>query len=698
MSSVSSESSNSTLPIEILQEIEALCDAFEAEWKSGSRPTIEAYLQKIDSEKRRYLLVQLLEVEVAMRIRGGETPNRDEYHGRFPDATPLIDEAIERASLMCLLRSNTFEENEFEGFEIYEQIGAGGMGVVHRALQKGANRIVALKLIRPELLEEKGPSTRRHLEIRFLSEGRLIAGFNHPNIVPVHEVGRMDDRIYIAMHFVEGYTLSHRLDEGAIDGDEAARIVLQISKAVHYAHQKGVLHRDLKPGNVIVTHAGHPFVTDFGLAKRFAHDYATTPVGSLVGTPYYLAPEIVADSSRSKYSVASDVYALGATLYQLLANRVPFDAKQPVALFKKIVEEDPILPSRYVSAVHPDLDAICAKCLQKNPKERYRTANELAEDLERFLNKKAVLAPPPKVKSRWRRWINSPWAIATACALIFSTALFATLPNSEWYRNWQFRSQGSAQIAKVAEGETVQLIDNKIPQYRWRAGNGDVQWVDLGNDRRELVLTTLEPSILLFNPAVRSTDYQIVASIRMEETYNPFSYVGIVVGHREFTTSEGLQHAMVRVGFSDLGMQAFSIVNANKVRGSAMDMKVFFQGRTKDDPYRQLWYQRPDLDLFYVPQNPAPTPRPSRKITIDVRDKAVDAVCHWVDDKRVSIKAKERWIDFIPELTQKKHADIQEFTDLCHFRGGFGIYLYGCKAAIESFELKPYVNPTEQAD
>jgi serine/threonine-protein kinase len=265
-----------------------------------------------------------------------------------------------------------------------EPIGQGGMGVVYKARQRSANRIVALKTMR-------GDRTTPEDRARFKIEAEASARLDHSHIVPVYDVGECDSQLYFSMKLIDGQTLSKLVATGPLPPREAARIVAAIADAVHYAHEQGILHRDLKPSNVLIDAKGEPHVTDFGLAKRVDAEEATAPetrltaTNAILGTLSYMPPEQT-DGRRHQPDRTGDVYSLGAILYELLTGRPPFLASNPIDLLLQIREHDPVAPRRLNPNVDRELELICLKCLQKPPELRYATAKQLADDLNAFLN------------------------------------------------------------------------------------------------------------------------------------------------------------------------------------------------------------------------------------------------------------------------------------------------------------------------
>ncbi len=249
------------------------------------------------------------------------------------------------------------------------------MGEIYKARQVSLNRIVALKL----LIRDQGERER------FRVEAEAIAAMAHPNIVAIYEIGEYDGQLFFTMQYVEGCNLREYVERQQVSSKTAAAIVETVARAIHYAHQRGILHRDLKPANILMDVDGQPHITDFGLAKNIARDTELTTSGTIMGTPGYMAPEQATGKVRN-LTVATDVYGLGAILYALLTGEAPFTGDSTLEVIRQVSEQDPKPPRSVRPEVERDLETICLKCLEKKSEHRYATAEELANDLSRFVS------------------------------------------------------------------------------------------------------------------------------------------------------------------------------------------------------------------------------------------------------------------------------------------------------------------------
>jgi formylglycine-generating enzyme required for sulfatase activity len=303
------------------------------------------------------------------------------------------------------------------GYEVMGELGRGGMGVVYRARHLALKRTVALKMILA------GDFAGAAEIARFRTEAELAARLQHPNIVQIHEVGEVDGHPYCALEYVDGGSLAHKLAGQPLPVREAARLVEALAQAMHLAHSRNVVHRDLKPGNVLLTPAGTPKVTDFGLARQLNADSGRTASGAVLGTPSYMAPEQASGETRAAGPTA-DVYALGAILYECLTGRPPFRGATLMATLEQVRHAEPVAPRQVRPEVPRDLETVCSKCLRKEPERRYSSAKELADDLGRFLRGEPVQARPVGAWVRTAKWARrKPAAAALVAVSVVATML-----------------------------------------------------------------------------------------------------------------------------------------------------------------------------------------------------------------------------------------------------------------------------------
>jgi tetratricopeptide (TPR) repeat protein/predicted Ser/Thr protein kinase len=432
-----------------------LADDFQRRWRGGECLMVEAYLREKAASPGDDALLDLIHAEVLLREERGEVPSLAEYLGRFPHLAAPLREQFElhrgRATQGPLVSVAPVAGSGeplpvLPGYEVLGELGKGGMGIVYKAWQTGLNRIVALKMIRPDAPAEA--------LARFRTEAEAIARLKHPHIVQIYEISKEGKPPYCTLEYVEGGSLDKKIAGVPQPADLSARIVELIARAVHTAHEAGVVHRDLKPANVLLAADGTPRVADFGLAKLAGGTLAgQTQSVAWIGTPSYMAPEQAAGKARD-VGPLTDVYGLGAILYECLSGRPPFRGETPQETLRLVEWGELLPPSRLAPRCPRDLETICLKCLCKEPPGRYASALALAEDLRRFLEGKPTLARPPSVGQRALKWARRE--PARAALLVLSVlVLLGLLGGGFWYAAHE-RQQ--AEEARAAEQTVRQLL------------------------------------------------------------------------------------------------------------------------------------------------------------------------------------------------------------------------------------------------
>jgi len=499
------------------RRVNQVCEGYEAAWRACAGPRIEESLREVPEADRSALFTELLALELELRRGRGESPTPKEYLDRFPERLRSVDAAFavtnadagpgvttsdrespdDSAAIPVARQDDTDEGTtlathvpgpstavassprviyEFDDHELLEEIARGGMGVVYKARQKSLDRLVAVKMILAGRFASPAELQR------FRHEAKATARVEHPQIVPIYQVGEHEGRPYLCMKLVEGGSLAQQLGGAPMPVSRAVPLVESLARTIHYAHQRGLIHRDLKPANVLQSPDGSYLITDFGLAKLLDGTDGLTQTDQIMGTPGYMAPEQAWGRHRDITPVA-DIYSLGAILYEMLTGRPPFRAATVPETLELVRSEEPAPPRLLNPKIEPDLQTICLKCLEKEPRDRYATAEALAEDLCRFQAREPIRARRTGVGERALKWAKRhPAAAALAAVSGLAALALVGLIVGLWYN-------GRLQVALKEAGtqraeadrqrkhaETLELTiryerDVKLAQQAWQEAN-----------------------------------------------------------------------------------------------------------------------------------------------------------------------------------------------------------------------------------
>ena len=476
--------------------LENLLDRQRKSWKAGSPIKVDEIVRQFPALKEREdFLIDLLYAEVLLREENGDAPARSDYTILFPYLKEKIDrqfqvhEALDvpatpQAEIATSVGGETIPsssklralgKHSVPGFELQEVVGRGGSGIAYKARDEKLDRTVVIKF----LLASEDKKARK----RLLHEASASASLQHPSIVRVFQVGTNAEDPYMVMEYVDGGSLAEKLRDGPLQTTEAITIAKQVSEAVQYAHSNSVIHRDVKPGNILLDSKGSAQVADFGLARKLG-DESLHATGDVLGTPAYMSPE---QAKGQPADTRSDVYSIGAVVYEMLCGRSPFDAATPWDILHQVTTADPVSIRQLNASLPKDLETICQKCLEKDPSRRYQSAQLLVEDLERFEKGEPILARPVNSMQRLMKWFRRQPGLAsmaavslglllalaagsTYAALRLNAANKTILHEQKLAKDAQLEAEQGREVAKIAQSQAEKDRESVIEAH-WQLVN-----------------------------------------------------------------------------------------------------------------------------------------------------------------------------------------------------------------------------------
>jgi serine/threonine-protein kinase len=555
-----------------------------------------------------------------------------------------------------------------ERYRILEEIATGGMGIVYRAHDSELDRTVALKMIR------QGVLANAELLERFQREAQAAARLDHPNIVPIFDIDRNEGRPFFTMPLMRGGSLAQMIRAGGIDPRAAAALTAKIGRAVHFAHEHDILHRDIKPANVLLDEQGEPMVSDFGLAKFLDSAIELTQPQEMLGTPAHMAPEQFPGSGMAA-SRKTDVWGLGVLLFQLSTGGRPFPGKDRDTLARQICQQEPSRPRTLRPDLDDALETIILRCLRKEPADRYASAAELADDLERWLRGEPILARPETWLNHYRRRLRRhPMAIAAVLlALVFLGAALVT-------RHYTDPDRPRRQLEdKLKRGEAVVLIpEGGRPSWmRWSLETGGT----VGAKRGPFILAAdhdLGCLELVTDP--QSDSYRYSAEIEHQQG-GPQSAAGIYFG-RHAVTADGEEQFFCLLAFND---RHAWVTHADGTKTSQAGF--LFAGTEGDDVGP---YCAPLRGKFFLPGvGNAEQRRARRRVAVEVTPDGVE--CFWENASLgiVPWEEVEKYSSYLLERLPPGRAKPAQVAAPDVARGGLGLFVRDGSAAFMRADLQP---------
>jgi serine/threonine protein kinase len=602
---------------------------------------------------------------------------------------------------------------EIPGYELIDELGEGGMGLVYRARHTVLGREVALKVLRP------GTVASQNRVRRFVREAQALAQLRHANIVPIYDADFHRGEFYFAMALLPGGSLARQKEPYYQDPARAAALVEKVARAVQHAHEQGILHRDLKPGNILLDEAGEPMVADFGLARFLdlngpdsspdeekgtsagppaEGDTAfcpLTPAGVHPGTPAYMAPEQFHPESGAMCP-RTDVWALGVILYELLAGRLPFAENDTSAVKEGTWEQRLRGPGELRPELDPHLEAIVLACLRTNPNAEYTSAEAVAEELARWRRGEAVQAYPEGTLRSSMRWLRRHSTATTTVALLclLAAILLVAIPqDAEQRAEREYRQALGEAEAKLDAGEKVTLVSastTRLP-HRWRLGaeTASITLQPKDQDRGPVYISsTHAPALLELFRAPKRTAYRIKARMRQQKA--PVQVVdlgnsGIFFAYNQRLGASGPQHLFAWFCFADLGEKATSFKTENGIEGSRAGLGFACLGPSARHPQQSIWSE--STFIRYRAPDPSTWPGPLRTFEIEVRPERVWAKWEGNDVEPTQLTTMNEW--FERSRRDPKREDLRGLDPPASFQGAIGIYLGGTSISLEEFTIEP---------
>jgi predicted Ser/Thr protein kinase len=640
------------------QQFHAACAELSQRLRAGedcrAERLLDAYPQLSSNPSH---ILELILSEFFLRRELGQQPNPSHWLERFPQwredllrrlpppkspgdsqpADPLTVEQTPATTPETVLTPKN-PAVTLGRYELLDKLGEGGMGVVYEAWDPTLKRTVALKVLRAGVLASSEEVQR------FYREAQTGANLKHPNIVPILDVGPDKGQDFFVMEFVTGGSLADHRERFQADPREAACLMEKIACAVQFLHEEGILHRDLKPGNILLDAKGEPKVSDFGLAKFVQGGLDLTRPRQVPGTPAYMAPELVSGDSR-KASIQTDVWALGVILYELLTGQRPFGGKTDPEIYETIKKTDPVRPSKLRPGMHRDLETIVMKCLEKEPARRYPSAQMLADDLQNWREGKPIWARPVgSLRKIWRLIVRNQ----AACLLLGVFGLGVAVPVGIYLAKPERQVQRTdpdrllrAIQQKLAKGEAATLIGDKgLPAwFRWIYGEAALQ--ESPNGDRTCYYNTLEFALLELLPDPQIERYRFSAEVRHVDTAKN-GEVGLFFMHSIHSTPKGVEHCFCTLTFND-HESLFPLPDSSRASQVALYLRrarrVGGNQRTPGGAGNYFQPARRSLD----------NPIPWRKIAVEVTPKAVRIF--WEGRQIGEVERKALRQQFLKDLT-----------------------------------------------